>query len=112
MARGEPLPRAVLLGGDTPWQVPRVAGDTLHRGGGGGTVLRVDRLYAEATPRREAGAATLATTGQEPLDRAEQATVPGPRGARTDDGGGETNHTLSMIVCANRVYTHTHSIKI
>ena len=63
MARGEPLPRAVLLGGDTSGQVPRVAGDTLHRGGGGGTVLRVDRLYAEATPRREAGATPLATTG-------------------------------------------------
>ena len=52
MARGEPRQGAMLLGGDTPWQVPRVAGDTLHRGGGGGAVLRVDRLYAEATPRR------------------------------------------------------------
>ena len=91
MARGEPLPRAMLLGGDTPWQVPRVAGDTLHRGGGGGTVLRVDRLYAQATPRRKAGATPLATTGQEPLDRAEQATVPGDRGARVDDGGGTTS---------------------
>ena len=90
MARGEPRQGAMLLGGDTPWQVPRVAGDTLHRGGGGGTVLRVDRLYAEATPRREAGTTPLATTGQEPLDRTEQAAMPGPRGARTDDGGGTT----------------------
>ena len=32
MARGEPRPRAMLLGGDAPRQVPRVAGDTLHRG--------------------------------------------------------------------------------
>ena len=91
MARGEPLPRAMLLGGDTSWQVPRVAGDTLHRGGGGGTVLRVDRLYAEATPRRKAGTTPLATTGKESLDGAEQATVPGPRGARADDGGGTTS---------------------
>ena len=58
MARGEPRQGAMLLGGDTPWQVPRVAGDT-----GGGAVLRVDRLYAEATPRRKAGATPLATTG-------------------------------------------------
>ena len=90
MARGEPRQGAMLLGGDTPGQVPRVAGDTLHRGGGGGAVLRVDRLYAEATPRREAGTTPLATSSQEPLDRVEQATVPGPRGARADDGGGTT----------------------
>ena len=80
----------MLLGGDAPRKVPRVAGDTLRRGGGGGAVLRVDRLYAQATPRRKAGTTPLATTGQEPLDGAEQATVPGPRGARTDDGGGTT----------------------
>ena len=90
MARGEPLPGAMLLGGDTSGQVPRVAVDTLHRGGGGGAVLRVDRLYAEATPRRKAGTTPLATTGQEPLDGAEQATVQGPRGAGADDGGGKT----------------------
>ena len=90
MARGEPRQGAMLLGGDTPWQVPRVAGDTLHRGGGGGTVLRVDRLYAQALARREAGATTLASPPQEPLDGAEQATVSGPREARTDDGGGTT----------------------
>lgn len=90
MARGEPRQGAMLLGGDAPWQVPRMAGDTLHRGGGGGAVLRVDRLYAEAAPRRKAGTTAIATTGQEPLDGAEQATVPGARGARTDDGGGTT----------------------
>ena len=90
MARGEPLPRAMLLGGDTSGQVPRMAGDTLHRGGGGGAMLRVDRLYTQATPRRKAGTTTLATTCQESLDRAEQATVPGARGARADDGGGKT----------------------
>ena len=90
MARGEPRQGAMLLGGDAPRQVPRMAGDTLHRGGGGGTVLRVDRQYAQALDRREAGTTPLATTGQEPLDGAEQATVPGPRGARADDGGGET----------------------
>lgn len=90
MARGEPRQGAMLLGGDAPRQVPRVAGDTLHRGGGGGAVLWVDRQYAQALARREAGATAIASTGQEPLDRAEQATVPGPRGARADDGGGET----------------------
>ena len=43
MVRGELRPRAMLLGGDAPRQVPRVASDTLHRGGGGGAMLRVDR---------------------------------------------------------------------
>ena len=90
MARGEPRQGAMLLGGDASWQVPRVAGDTLHRGGGGGTMLRVDRQYAQAAPRREAGATTLASPPQESLDGAEHGEMPKPRGARADDGGGPT----------------------
>ena len=75
MARGEPRGGAFMLGGDTPWQVPRVAGDTLHRGGGGGAMLRVDRLYTQATPRREAGATPLASPTEESLDGAEHGEV-------------------------------------
>ena len=88
MARGELRPRAMLLGGDASRQVPRMAGDTLHRGGGGGAMLRVDRQYAQATPRREAGTTPLASPPQESLDGAEHGEVQEPRGARTDDGGG------------------------
>ena len=88
MARGEPRQGTLLLGGDAPWQVPRMAIDTLHRGGGGGAMLRVDRLYTQATPRRETGATPLASPTQESLDGAEQGEVPKPRGARSDDGGG------------------------
>ena len=90
MARGEPRQGAMLLGGDASWQVPRMAIDTLHRGGGGGAMLRVDRLYTQATPRREVGATPLASPTQEPLDGAEQGEVPKPRGARPDDRGGPT----------------------
>ena len=78
----------MLLGGDAPRKVPRVAGDTLHRGGGGGVMLRVDRQYAQALARREAGTTPLASPTQESLDGAEQGEVPKPRGTWTDDGGG------------------------
>ena len=90
MARGEPRQGTMLLGGDAPRQVPRVASDTLHRGGGGGAMLRVDRLYTQATPRRETGATPLASPTQESLDGAEHGEVQEPRGAWTDDGGGPT----------------------
>ena len=53
-------------------------------------MLRVDRLYTQATPRREVGATPLASPTQEPLDGAEQGEVPKPRGARPDDRGGPT----------------------
>ena len=78
MARGEPRPRAMLLGGDASWQVPRMAIDTLYRGGGGGAMLRVDRQYAQALARREAGATPLASPTEEPLDGAEHGEVQEP----------------------------------
>ena len=72
VAHGEPRQGEVLLGGDLPEQVcAGVAGCDVCRGGGGGSLLRVDRQYAKAVARWPFGATPVATSAQKPLDATE-----------------------------------------
>lgn len=85
LAAGEPSDGEMLLGGMQPLENAQASHTALHGHRGGGSVLRMDRLDTEETAGRTARAKALATTQEQPLDRAQQTEVQRLGGARTDD---------------------------
>ena len=85
MVGGEPRAGAGVLGGLLSGEGGYGGGVAVCRGGLGGTVLRVDRLYRQEAARRTTGTAHLATTQEQPLDRPQHPPLPRAGTPRTDD---------------------------
>ena len=85
MVGGEPRAGAGMLGGVLQGEGSYGGGAAVCRGGLGGVVLRVDRLYRQKDARWTSGAAHLAATQEQPLDGAQHPTLPRTGTPRADD---------------------------
>lgn len=85
VAGGEPRAGAGMLGGVLQGEDGNGGGAAVCRGGFGGAMLRVDRLYRQKDARWMSGAAHLTAPQEQPLDGAQHPTLPRTGTPRADD---------------------------